>query len=287
MPSTRRDGRVTKDLQTPQAFTNRMNHWRIAENVGAWLEREGSQQIKGYIKDQLPDPGVKTTESLSSLNAAQRKKIYGLNKGRYLNKSIYEHPDQGAPATASAEGVLMSDDNYQPTSSRSRRKRNRRGATEAPNGNGSQVLDGKQSTDTSTNTAGPLRVSQPSLKDTVAPPTAVVLQATNEEIGVKDDVDYRFMPPSSAAEATSIQAALYYTRANYAFWLREEAPATSVYESYISQYLQLQHQLIESWDHARGVAPTLMGIASGYGGWDMWQKPDASEEEFGRLLPGI
>lgn len=278
MPFHRIKGSIIASLQTPQAFTNRMNHWRVVENVGAWLERDGSQNIKDYIKDQLPDPELKTTESLSALNSAQRKKVYGLNKGRYLNKSRYEHPPRDTSATPS-EGHRQSTGTGVP------RKRDRRGGAGIRNESGSRLVKEEQNMDVSANAAGPLRTHNPSRPNSVPSSTAVAPQATKPDDGVDDAVDYRFWPPSTAIQATSVQAALYYTRADYAYRLREEAPTTPVFESYISQYLQLQEQLSSRWDPARGEVPTLMGLGIWVGGWNMWQQPDATEEEFSLLLP--
>lgn len=266
-------GAVVMDLQTPQAFTNRMNHWRIAENVGAWLERDGSQQIKDYIKDQLPDPELKTTESLSTLNSAQRKKVYGLNKGQYLNKSRYEQPPEEVSASPSEGRRQTADTGY-------RRKRVRR------DDNGSLPIEGEQPTYASANVARPSRRHKPSRQDPVASSATVAPQMAEPDDGVANDIDIRFWTPNNATQAASIQAALYYTRADYAYWLREQAPETQAFESYVSQFMQLQGELSARWDAARGKEPTLMGLEPWVGGWNMWQQPAATEEQFSRLLPG-
>lgn len=278
MPSHRMKGSVVTSLQTPQAFTNRMNHWRVSENVGAWLERDGSQKIKDYIKDQLPDPELKTTESLSALDSAQRKKVYGLNKGHYLNKSRYEHPPEDVSATPS-EGHPQS------TGTGVRRKRDRRGGAGTRNESRPQLIKEEQATNTLTDVAGPSRRHNPSRQRSVASSAAVEPKATEPDDSVDDAVDYRFWPPGTAMQAASVQAALYYTRADYAYWLHEEAPVTEVYDTYVAQFLQLQERLSTRWDPARGAVPTLLGLGPWVGGWNMWQQPDATEEKFSRLLP--
>ncbi len=274
MPSHRKKGGVIEDLQTPQAFTNRMSQWRITENVGTWLERDGSQQIKDYIKDQLPDPESKTTESLPRLDPEQKKKVYGLNKGRYLNKSRYERAPEDETATPSEGG-------HDTKGSGSRKKRVRRSGSKSQNKNGAQIAKGKRPARASADLAQPSGI-----QDTIhqqAVPSSATVQPQAPELDLEND--YRFSPPTAAAEAATIQAALYYTRADYADRLGVEAPVTPAFDSYVSQYLELQNHLAAGWDCTRGDEPTLMGLDAWVGGWDKWQQPNVSEEEFRRLLP--
>lgn len=263
-----------EDLQTPQAFTNRMSQWRIVENVGTWLERDGSQQIKDYIKDQLPDPELKTTESLLRLDPEQKKKVYGLNKGRYQNKSRYERAPEDDTATPSEGG-------HDTKGSGARKKRVRRSGSKSENKNGVQIAKGKRPAHASADLAESSSIRDPTPQQVVATSAAVEPQAPEPDL----ENDYRFSPPTTAAQAATIQAALYYTRADYAYQLGEEAPVTPAFDSYVTQYLELQNHLAARWDYTRGDEPTLMGLDAWVGGWDKWQQPNVSEEEFRRLLP--
>lgn len=116
MPATRETALGTTGLQKMSAFTNRMERYRLAENVGTWRERgEESRKIKGFIMDQLPDRNSQTTEFLPSLTSAQRKQVFDLNRGQFGYRSRYEQSSTPAPAqdTGEIQGPATSE-NHQP-----------------------------------------------------------------------------------------------------------------------------------------------------------------------------
>lgn len=96
-------------LQTMAAFTNRMDRWRKAKNVTAWQEHgEESKKVKQFIIDQLPDPKMKTTESLVDLTPAQLETLYNLNRGKHGYRSRYEKTQQSTPSQTPAASTTKS-----------------------------------------------------------------------------------------------------------------------------------------------------------------------------------
>lgn len=259
MPLTRKDGKNDKELQTSQAFTNRTHTWRTRHNIGVWLERDGSQQIKDFIKEQLPDPNMKSTENLAELTPEAQKAVRDLNKGKFRNKSRYEQ--KAEDITAPVPGTDIA---------KSKKTRVRRNYVRD-----SQSEVGAENTNYD---------NQNHHVSTARPAAKQAAEARNSVSGPQAQGDIRLAVPRRPTHAASIQAALYYTQVDFAYWVREAAPRTPAYESYIQQYMRLQEELRQRWDPARGAAPDLVGVGEWFGSWDIIPQTDASEEDLRRIL---
>lgn len=115
-------------------------------------------------------------------------------------------------------------------------------------------------------------------------------QATNPPPTSVNNMDFRYFTPITIADAVCVQAALWYTRADYKYWTAgQEAPVTLPYDSYAKQYasLQMHLQLDANWRFAERPAPELLKIGAWLGHWRNFGMPEIDyEEQLKHLLPG-
>lgn len=78
-----------KPLGTLSALGMQLSRFRMSVACPAWNEREGSDNIRDYVKGLLSDEGLATnsTEELTGLSTWQQAKSKKLNKGLYLERA--------------------------------------------------------------------------------------------------------------------------------------------------------------------------------------------------------
>ena len=89
MPHTREIRGEIRELQTPQAFTNRAYRFRIPNQIPTANPKNGSAAFKEEILKNLAEKGASSTEDLSLLDNDQVANIRKANKGKFMGNSRY------------------------------------------------------------------------------------------------------------------------------------------------------------------------------------------------------